>query len=96
MNARDTEAALLTRCVAVARAESTLAQDPREANVFRLAGMVVRSRLPDESTRLMQASDQYFAEHPKERLPAVEVVRNGWVVNLPRLRDMLSHQLDRH
>ena len=95
MNARETEAALLTRCVGVARTGVPLAQEQREAHVFRLAAMVVRSRFPDESTRLMQASDRYFAVHPDERLPAAEVVRNGWVVNLPRLRDLLSHHLGR-
>jgi hypothetical protein len=41
----------------------------------------------------MRASEQYFATHPNERLAAGEVVRNGWVVSLPRLRDMLSQQL---
>jgi len=35
----------------------------------------------------------YFASHPNERLPSAEVVRRGWVIGLPRLRDMLSRQL---
>jgi hypothetical protein len=29
-------------------------------------------------------------------LPPAEVVRKGWVLSLPRLRDMLSRQLHRH
>lgn len=44
----------------------------------------------------MQASERYFASHPNDRLDAVAVVRQGWVVSLPRLRDMLSHQLSGH
>jgi len=96
MTARDNESALLARCSAVAREVAQSAQDQREANVFRLAAMVVRSRFPDESKCLMQASEQYFAAHPNERLPPVDVVRKGWVLSLPRLRDMLSHQLYRH
>ncbi|MBO9329760.1 hypothetical protein A6B37_22570 [Achromobacter sp. HZ01] len=93
MTARDAESALLARCSVVAREAAQSAQDQREANVFRLAAMVVRSRFPRESMCLMQASDQYFASHPDEKLAPAEVVRKGWVSSLPRLRDMLSHRL---
>lgn len=96
MTARDAELALLTRCYVVAREAAQSAQDQREANVFRLAAMVVRSHFPGESMCLMQASDRYFATHPNERLAPAEVVRRGWVLNLPRLRDMLSHRLYGH
>jgi hypothetical protein len=93
MNARDLESALLTRCAAVAREVAPTAQDQREANVFRLAAMVVQSRFHRESENLMRVSEQYFATHPNEKLAPVEVVRQGWISNLPRLRDMLSHRL---
>lgn len=93
MTAREVESALLTRCAAVAWEASPAAQDQREANVFRLAAMVLQSRSPRESKNLMCASEQYFATHPNERLVPGEVVRNGWVLGLPRLRDMLSNQL---
>jgi len=93
MTTRELEAALLTRCTVVAREFVPTAQDQREANVFQLAAMVVRSQFPHESTNLMRASEQYFAQHPNERLAPGDVVRNGWVLSLPRLRDMLSHQL---
>ena len=95
MNARDVESALLARCAAVAREVAQTAQDQREANVFRLAAMVVRSRFPHESSNLMQASERYFAACPDEKLVPAEVVRNGWVLSLPRLRDMLYHKLHR-
>jgi hypothetical protein len=72
------------------------AQDQREANVFRLAAMVVQSRFPSESKSLMLASERYFAAHPNERLAPAEVVRKGWVLSLPRLRDTLSHRLRGH
>lgn len=91
--ARETEAHLLSRCTLMAREDAGQAQDQREANVFRLAAMVVQSRFPNESSRLMHASERYFATHPNERLAAQDVVRQGWVVSLPRLRDMLSFQL---
>lgn len=96
MTARDNESALLARCSVVAREAAQSAQDQREANVFRLAAMVVQSRFPSESTSLMRASDQYFAAHPNEKLAPADVVRKGWVLSLPRLRDMLSHRLCGH
>ncbi len=96
MSARDAESELLARCSAVAREAAQLAQDQREANVFRLAAMVVQSRFPSESICLMQASERYFASHPNEKLPAADVVRKGWVLSLPRLRDMLSQRLCGH
>jgi hypothetical protein len=42
---------------------------------------------------LIQASERYFAAHPDEKLAPAEVVGNGWIMNLPRLRDMLSRRL---
>ena len=96
MTARDAESALLARCSAVAREVAQSAQDQREANVFRLAAMVVQSRFPSESMCLMRASERYFDSHPNERLAPADVVRKGWVLSLPRLRDMLSHRLYGH
>jgi len=93
MTARELEAALLTWCTVAARAVAPTAQDQREANVFLLAATLVRSRFPQESTSLMRASERYFVMHPGERLASCEVVRNGWVQSLPRLRDRLSRQL---
>jgi hypothetical protein len=96
MDAREVEAAMLARCGAAARGVMAVANNQRDANVFRLAAMVVQSRFPLESAGLMQASEQYFTQHPDEKLAPAEVVRNGWVSSLPRLRDMLSFQLCRH
>lgn len=96
MTARDAESALLARCSAVAREVAQSAHDQREANVFRLAAMVVQSRFPSESMCLMRASERYFDSHPNERLAPADVVRKGWVLSLPRLRDMLSRRLCGH
>lgn len=54
MTARELEAALLLRCVTVAREAATVAQDQCEANVFRLAAAVIRSQFPQHATNLMQ------------------------------------------
>jgi len=93
MTARDVESTLLARCAVVAREAAQEAQDQREANVFQLAAIVVQSQFPNESKFLTQASERYFASHPNGRLASAEVVRRGWVMSLPRLRDMLTRQL---
>lgn len=93
MTARETENSMLARCATVAHDAAAAALDQREANVFRVAALVVQYRFPDESARLMRASDDYFSHHPNDKLPAADVVRNGWVFSLPRLRDMLSLKL---
>jgi len=92
MSARELEAAVLARCVAAARDTAQAARNQHEANVFRLAAIVVESRYPCESAALMRASERYFDVHPDQRLTAAEVVRRGWISNLPRLRDMLGYR----
>jgi len=93
MRAREVEDALMKRCASVAREANHVAKDQLEANVFRLAAMVIQSRFPHEAQRLMAASERYFAAHPSEQLASVEVIRRGWVVGVPRLRDRLSREL---
>lgn len=96
MNARDTESVLLDRCTAVAGQASPAvqaAQNAREANVFHLAALVLRPHFPQAAAQWQQASRLYFAAHPQEQVDLPEVVRKGWVVSLPRLRDMLSQRL---
>jgi hypothetical protein len=93
MDAREKEKMLLDRCAFVARHPGASAANGAEANVFRLAGSVLRSRLPAEASRLKAVSAAYFEQHPNEQLPTVEVVRSGLVVSMPRLRDMLSQKL---
>lgn len=93
MGARDLESAMLDRCTAVGKGDPQGPRDPQEANVFRLAATLVQSQFPQESDRLLQASEQYFARYPEARRGSSEVVRSGWVASLPRLRDMLTRRL---
>ena len=44
MTAREAESDMLARCAAVAHSAQPVSQDRQEANVFRVAAMVVRSR----------------------------------------------------
>ncbi len=89
-SARDEEAALIERCAAVAQGTETSARDIREANLFHLAGMIVGPRRRTEAARLLQASDRYFSARPADRLDSAEVVRRGWVSDLPRLRQLIE------
>lgn len=93
MTSRDLESTLLSRCTKVAREDAEAAQDQREANVFRLAAMLVQTQFPDEAKCLSRASECYFALHPNQQLPSGEVIKRGWIISMPRLRDMLSRQL---
>jgi hypothetical protein len=93
--ARTDEAALVDRCAAVAQGLAARAMDVRDANVFRVAGMVVGQRHRIEAGRLLRASDDYFSARPADRLPAAEVVRRGWVASLPRLRELLDARFGR-
>ena len=88
---RKREADLLARCVAAGRSNAE-ARDRREANVFRLAAMVIQSRFPDVSNGLMRASERYFARRPGDRLPPA-IVCERWLFGLPRLREMLTRRL---
>lgn len=93
MTSRDAEEILLDRCAQAGCGIGVGAQNQMEANVFRVASMIVVSRFPAASARLLLASTDYFATRPSEQLPAAEIVKRGWVDNLPRLKDMLSRRL---
>lgn len=92
-NARDKEAALLECCVEIATATLDAPRNPVEANVCRVAGMILSHNLQDARRRLAQAATAYFAAHPSELLESAETVRRGWIINLPRLRDRLERRL---
>ena len=96
-DARQSEAAWLKFCVSAAKptesGQQVFAQDERQANVLRVAGLVVQSRFPQEAKRMLAAGNAYLSVHPQRQLHASEVIRRGWVTNLPRLRVMLSRSL---
>lgn len=93
LSARADELALVERCCAVARGVTLDARDMREANVFRVAAMIVGPGQRAEAARLRRASEEYFAAMPGELLASAEVVRQGWVSSLPRLRELLDASL---
>ncbi len=93
MTARDKEAAMLECCVLIATGALDSPRTPAEANVCRVAGMILGRHLHDARQRLARAADTYFAAYPSELLESAETVRRGWIINLPRLRDRLECRL---
>ena len=91
--ARDIERTMLERCLQIATTPGDMPRDQAEANVCRLAGMIVRIRCPAAGARLSDAAATYFADHPEQQVPSAEVVRRGWIINAPRLRDRLERLL---
>ena len=88
--ARDAEAHLLQRCAEMARGRALAPADPREANLLRVPVMLLQPRRPELAQRLMAASISYLNRHPGTELPNDEVVRRGWIISLPRLREELE------
>lgn len=87
---RDQEDHLLNKCIAVSLGRLDKAADGREANVFRVASLVLQSTYPEHATKLARVATVYFDSHPSELVESAQVVRNRWVASLPRLRDMLT------
>lgn len=96
MDERDREEQLLERCAKVGRGTASCASpsSPMEANAFRVAGMILRSKFPNEADRLLAASQEYFNSNPSELLETAEALRRNWVPGLPRFRDFLSVKLN--
>jgi hypothetical protein len=92
---RDREEQLLERCAKVGRGTASCASpsSPMEANAFRVAGMILRSKFPNEANRLLVASQNYFDINPDELVETAEALRRNWVPGLPRFRDFLSVKL---
>lgn len=90
-SARDNEAAMVARCHAVGSGLTRSAANALEANVFRVAAMVLGNEAV--ASRLARASDEYFATHLAEQLSDAEVIHRGWVTSLPRLRQLLEDRI---
>ncbi|WP_165674617.1 hypothetical protein [Metapseudomonas otitidis] len=84
---------MLERCRQIATTPNDAPSDQAEANVCRLAGMIVRIRYPEARARLAAAATRYFADHPEQELPSAEVARRGWIIDAPRLRERLERLL---
>lgn len=95
MDARQHEEKLVARCFAVASGDATAPIDEREANVFRIVATILGPQHAAEADRLLAVSSAWFLAHNVEALPAAEVVRRGWIVSLPRMRQFVCRALTR-
>jgi hypothetical protein len=91
--ARDYEEDLLQKCKCAARNINTNVSNILEANVFYFASTLLSSPFQAEAGNLEKASNDYFEHHPSERLPAADLIKNGWVISAPRFHDMLTRTL---
>lgn len=87
------EERLIDRCLAAARSDSVDAQDEREANVFRLAAVVIEPKFLAESKRLRAAAARFFACRSSLPLPVEEALDKAWIRSLPWLHDALVQRL---
>ena len=92
MYAREQEDYLIQRCLNAGQ-NRTEARDEREANVFHVAAMLLRQEFPQLAQQLQQHSTDYFHIHPEQKLPVAEVIRQGWLISLPRFQQALSLRL---
>jgi len=95
MDAREKEQRMLDSCIAAALGQVASARDQVEASIFRLAASAVQTYYPTRADALWSSSDVYFEEHADQRrLPPADLMAQGHIVTLPRLRSMLLHQLE--
>ena len=96
VSARDAERELGSFCLRLARAEEEAIgpRNAREANVVRVAAMLLRPRHTVSAARPRDAAERYFESRPDERLGSNDVVRAGWLIGLPRFRALLESGLE--
>ena len=92
-NTREKEEILLSLCIAAGAGEIVSINSPIKANIFRVAGSVILNNYPLEAKRLNLLAKDYFIRFPDDCLHASQIVRNGWIISYPRLRDMLIEKI---
>lgn len=92
-NPREAEEVMLMSCLEVAQGVRAMPCSAQQANVMRVAAMVIGRSFPVSQKRLSEAAARYFEAHPGDKVESAEIVRRGWVSTLPRLRDRLEHKL---
>lgn len=92
-DARSFEDHLLTLCVQISSGCSAVNLSVEQANVCRVAAMVVDGNFPESAVLLRTAAATYFTDHPEQKFEVSEVIRKGWIFDLPRLRHSLERRL---
>ena len=93
-SAREIEEALLKRCLSMAlNDEASQAADQREAHVFFFIGRAITSMLPTEGARLERAGREWRSRNPEKQINLQAVAKSGWLLGVPRFRDMLIKRI---
>jgi len=90
MSARETEAQFLKSLVQAAKTKR-LPGSNQEADVFRFVAQLLRTRYPSEASALDSAAMRYFSQHKVKPRPFPQVVADGLVVDIPRLRHAMEN-----
>lgn len=92
MSAREKEAMLLQSLVDAVRTRRP-PDSHHEADVFRFAAQLIKTRYPNESALLDSAAKRYFSESEMSPRPFTQVVSDGLVSDVPRLRHAIENGL---
>jgi hypothetical protein len=90
---RETEKALLERCVSIARSTVPGAQsvrDGREASLLLLAATLLKTHFPVEGRRIEQVVAEWGAAHPDAKPSLSHAIEQKVVQDIPRFRNMLE------
>jgi hypothetical protein len=90
MSARDTEARLLKSLVQAAKT-NRLPGSNQEADVFRFAAQLLKTRHPNEAGALDSAARRYFSKQKVLPRTFPQVVADGLVGDVPRLRHAMEN-----
>lgn len=93
-NSRESERKILDRCVAAGLGQLNAPSGAREANLFNLGGIVLRSSRPAHAARLIEVAERYLARHPSDRMSPEDLASMREIFDIPRFRNNLIKHLD--
>lgn len=94
--ARNEEELLLRVCLQAIQSKTPSidqAKDTREAHVLLFIGRAIATAWPQEGAKLQAVGLAWISSHPSELLSFTEFIQSGWVIGVPRFRDMLSNRI---
>ena len=93
MNPHKQEQDFLYRCKAVVTGELKSACSQVEASLFHQAAMVLETQHSNSAKKLWEAGDAWLKVHHQKALEPPHLIVQGYLVSLPRWRNMLTKQL---
>lgn len=80
-------------CLEVAASALTRKPTCQQAQIFRLAAMLLRGSHPEASRNLKSAYAAHQREHDCAPMPPETAIEQGLIIGLARFRDTLSREL---